>query len=71
MVLPTDAMIESPLERRDSLWTFTFRRGYGDCENGCIYNRSYQYRYDPRTGRAWKHGESGAPWPPPKEGPQS
>lgn len=55
------------LERSDSLWTFTYGRGYGDCPSGCIYYHYYDYLYSPRTGRAWKHGEHGDPWPPPKD----
>jgi hypothetical protein len=65
------------LVRRDSLWTFTFSRGYGDCPSGCVYHRYYEYQYSPRESRAWKHGEHGDPWPPPNgkviggEGPRS
>lgn len=53
------------LLREGRVWRFRFTRGYGDCPSGCIYSRIYEYRYDTRTGRAWKHSESGDPYPPP------
>lgn len=53
------------VDRRELPWTYTIERGYGDCPGGCIHRRHYVYRYDPRTGRAWKEGEHGDPYPPP------
>lgn len=38
-------------------------RGWGDCPAGCIYHRSYGYRYDRRTRRAVQVSDSGDPTP--------
>lgn len=67
-VLPEPAMNIHEYERVDRRalpWTYTIVRGYGDCPSGCIHRRYYVYRYDPRTGRAWKEREYGDPYPPP------
>lgn len=38
-------------------------RGSGDCLSGCIYNRTWTFRYDRRTGRITQLTDSGDPLP--------
>lgn len=64
-VLMNDART-ARLVREPSIWRFVLKRGYGDCIAGCIFERYYEYLYDPVSGKAWMHREYGDPWPPPE-----
>ena len=41
------------------IWRLGFTRSWGDCNEACHFHHSYEYRYDTRTGRAWKYSDSG------------
>jgi hypothetical protein len=43
---------------------FLFRRAWGDCPAGCIYHRTYEYRYYPSGASVRKLREEGDPMPP-------
>ena len=57
--------VESSLNVRLSADTggLALWRGSGDCQSGCIYNRTWTFRYDRRTGRITQLTDSGDPTP--------
>ncbi len=63
---PTEYLgVESTLNVRLSPDTvgLALWRGSGDCLSGCIYNRTWTFRYDRRTGRITQLTDSGDPLP--------